>query len=169
MKVEIGDLVRVTTVSGQIYDCIVAKYYPKSKSFCGRFVYGFGEKEKKVKNWDKYGMKNSSVFQRLDECLELKIVSKSTDITDLLGLPRNEFLVKKVTKWDGKCVILAICNNDSKGDSAGWAECKHLADMAKYEHYDKAAEVKAAADLAILQSKLNGLKACFSGEAHVID
>lgn len=84
-QIQVGDIVRVTRKDGKAYECMVIKSLLNHGGFYGKVT----ENKDKVStsSWKRYGLKNDGIFQVFNECLYIKVLSKtesfSTNIKSL--------------------------------------------------------------------------------------
>lgn len=79
IKVNVGDIIRVTRNDGRVYDCFVVEDLDRHKMFCGRILRSI-EGTPPTTSWVRYGLNHNAICQIKSECKSVKVLSKGKQV-----------------------------------------------------------------------------------------
>lgn len=116
IKLETGDVARITRKDGKQYDAFIIEVYDRYNLVYGRVLESSKDKVA-TSGWSRYSLKNDGICQLMNECSNIEVISKGTKIkleeVDNASLYQN--------KIPGTNKVLTLCLTE---DFGGWSDAQ---------------------------------------------
>lgn len=118
IKVNVGDVVRVTRNDGGIYDCFVVEDLKRHEMFCGRILRDVKGKIPST-SWVRYGLHHNAICQIKNECKSVQVLSKGQQIpiTDI----KHAEVYQNHHPESGETITLCL-SEDLGSRYGGWSD-----------------------------------------------
>ena len=120
IKLETGDIVRVTRNDGKQYDMFITETFDRYNLLCGRVLESSKDKVATT-SWKRYNLEENGICQLIDECSNISTLSEGKKV-ELEGVDDTRLYQNTVP---GTNKVLTFCLSE---DFGGWSESSNTDD-----------------------------------------